>query len=164
MSGLAGRNAGSRRRVRAIKHDDVKASPAIRAQCAPWGDAGLCQWRALAANAISPLAAALTFGRALGAPEGGDVVHMHLGHLFAPKEGRQLVGGSVTAGLSAGFEMATAAAEHHHGSGVHATSRGQMAGSGAVSAGFRAPPLQMLMPRANPLFARLSAPQGLQKP
>ena len=100
MSGLARRNAGSRRRVRAIKHDNVKASPAIRAQSAARGDAGLCQWRAVAANAISTLAAALTIGRALGAPEGVDVVHMHLEHLFAHKEGRQLVDWSVKAGLS----------------------------------------------------------------
>ena len=46
------------------------------------------------------------------------------------------MGGSVVAGLSARLEMATAAAEHHQGSGAHVTSRGQMAGSGGRSAGF----------------------------
>ena len=94
MSGLARRNAGSRRRVRAIKHDNVKASPAIRAQSAARGDAGLCQWRAVAASKISPLAAAVTFGRAFYAPGGGDyVAHMHHG---APA---RTEGGTSTGGL-----------------------------------------------------------------
>ena len=74
------------------------------------------------------------------------------------------MGGSVVAGLSARLEMATAAAEHHQGSGAHVTSRGQMAGSGGRSAGFEGACEKMLMPRANPLSARLSGPQGLQKP
>ena len=89
MPGLAGRVAGGSRRAVAIRYAGLMASPVVRTRRAPWGGAGLCQRRALAASAISTLPSALCFDRRLGGVDAGCGVNSHHEHLITLPQERQ---------------------------------------------------------------------------
>jgi hypothetical protein len=80
---LAFRIAGGLERVGGTIYDALMALPSAGMHHARWDGAGLCQRHAAAPNAISALAAALTWRRVVDVREGGDGFRMHEKYLFA---------------------------------------------------------------------------------